>query len=143
MKKWIFFLSSVLFLNFVSPRALAVSECREQVWGFNIYEVLVKGQVQQRFSIFDVQDWSTASAFEGLLVKSGKVAVVLKTDLSGSSKTYRFDVEAWNIDKKYFKAKKLDTTEIFPRDKKGQFVLQILEKEKVLCESTFKVESGH
>ncbi len=143
MKKWKWLLSLTATFTFHGNHVLAASTCRDQVWGFNIYEVLVKGQVQQRFSIFDVQDWSTASAFEGLLVKSDKVAFVLKTDLAGSSKTYRFNVEPWSVDKKYFKAQNLDTKEVFPRDKKGKFVLQVLEKEKVLCESTFSVESGH
>lgn len=143
MIKWKWPLSLIATLSLHGTQVFAASTCRDQAWGFNLYEVLVKGQIEQRFSIFDIQDWSTASAFEGLLVKSDKVAFVLTTDLGGGSKTYRFSVEPWSVDKKYFKAKNLNTNEVFPRDKKGKFVIQILEKEKVLCESTFKVDSGH
>lgn len=139
-------LLSFLVLFKMQNAMAAEKSCASIIQGYNIYEVLVKGQVQERFSIFEIQDWSRQSTFQGLITKvkadTIKIHVVLGEKITKES-NYELKLTPWRVDSKYSEALGFDGKKFFSEWTSGTFTVELLKAGQVLCKSPFKILPPH
>jgi|GEM_PF-1907875 len=139
------FLAAVLFTASFSSHA-ALPECEGKVFAYNEYEDKENGHIVEKHSVFAPTEWSSASEYEGLLIKSGEAvdsieiayskepgAKVRGKQSSGFSK--------WNKDGTYLKAEKLDPKKLLD-NKDGVYVIRLLKNSKPICETTLEVSAA-
>lgn len=137
-------LVSTLISFFMSLNCFAekvpMKKCDEVLKGFNIYEVLDKGKVEQRFSIFAVQNWSKHSAFQGILTKETDLNLVIQ--FAGKKERPSFKFKSWSVDPVYLVADGFDGIKTF-ENATGSYVIEAIRNGKTLCKQNFKVEPLH
>lgn len=128
----------ILALLFAPAISMAAPSCEGQVWGYNIYERLVKGKIVEKYSIFEINEWSGHSSFEGLLVKN-KTEANLEIDVRKEGNTLK--TKAWSfanfeLNNDYRATKDFDSEKFFeglPQD--SYFVIRLMKADKVVCET--------
>lgn len=139
IKCGVFILS--LFIS-LSTYGQSVPTCEGQLWGFNIYEVLMSSKIQERFSVFDLQDYSRHSAHQGILVKNGDLKI--RVEISYASKSiqndvYTFTVEKWKHDPQYYSAKNFNPKKVFSNKDMSKITYTLSKDKQTLCRQTQKV----
>lgn len=130
---------SFLFLSLFPAETFAgAPTCSDQVWGFNIYERLESGKIVEKYSVFEIDDWSEHSSFQGLLIKSKKSSELeVEMRREGSTvKTQSWAFKSWDYDKDYYEASGFDPSVFFSgAEENSYFVLRIKQGGKTICES--------
>jgi hypothetical protein len=126
-------------LVFASSSAWAGSlpACTGQLRGFNVYELMEEGGIVEKFSVFELTDWSDASAFQGVVAPAGK-NLSLEVELIGKDKVYRqasFSFAPWEKDGSLAVADGFQAKKFFKNAESGMaFKLRLKENGKPVCE---------
>lgn len=121
-------------------------QCEDQVKAFNTYEVLEKGKVVERTSVFELQDWSPHSSFEGLItkVKGATISIqVVLGDKVQKKSEHNFSMIPWAAESSYFSTTSFDGKKIFNEWASGSYKVRLLKDGQTLCESQFQIWPKH
>jgi hypothetical protein len=125
-----------------SARAGSLPSCAGQLRGFNAYELMENEGIVEKFSVFEITNWSDASAFQGVVAPAGK-NLSLEVELKGGEKTYRqgtFSFAPWEKDDSLAVAEGFQAKKFFKRAEPGMaFKLRLKENGKPVCEETKEI----
>jgi hypothetical protein len=119
-------------------RAAFAADCGEKIQAFNTYEDYDDNmQPDPGVSVFPVEEYSSNSSFEGVLVKASpgsKLGIAFFKALNKpASRTQTLDLEKSEHKKGYSQAVGFDHRKLFSGNEK-HFTLSILKDGKAICE---------
>ena len=129
---------AILMILLPATSFAAAPSCGNQVWGFNVYERLQNGKIVEKHSIFEIDDWSDHSSFQGILNKSKKDSTLeIEVRKEGNSiKTQSWPFKAWDLNAEYKEAKGFNAIAFFKGlNVDSYFVMRVKQGNKVICES--------
>jgi len=124
---------------FILGKAAFAAPCDDRILGFNTYEDYDdKMQPDPGVTVFEVEEFSPNSAFEGLLVKgdgSEKLQLSFrKKKTSADARAEAFSLEKSEHKKGYYQAVKFDSRKVFGGTDENYFVMRILKNGHAVCE---------
>ncbi len=133
-----------MFTLFLSTVLLASSPCGNRLQAFNTYEDLEQGRIVEKYSLFSVTDWSDASAFEGIVIKSSEdpglgMTFELRKGLNSKAvRSWDFKFSAWPKNSKFLYAKDFPPAELMD-GAQGVYSLALKKGKEVLCKETHAI----
>lgn len=146
----------LLLLVFASKSSIAAekkeqtSNCQKYIRGYNEYDELVDGKLKEKFSVFEVEEWSPHTAFEGLLatkeVPAGSSLVLeFRKVIKGKiDKSVQGPIaKPWKNDPQYQKIE-IDLKKVLSKETpSGVSTLKLVKKNgSVLCEQNLATTPG-
>lgn len=132
----------------ISPTAHADTpkSCKGILHGLNQWELIEKGKMIEKHTLFDVFEWSASSSFEMLAVKGGPADTQLEIEFRDSAKgpskqKTALPLSAWDRDKNLRVTLDLFAGDLFSKHPKGVFTLRLLSGGRTFCEDTHPIES--
>jgi hypothetical protein len=133
---------------FILGKAAFAAPCDDRILGFNTYEDYDdKMQPDPGVTVFEIEEYSPDTAFEGVLVK-GDASASLEIGFQRKkghpvSRTETFSLEKSEHKKGYSQAAKFDGKRVFAGDE-NYFVMKIVKNGRPVCEDEPKeVFHGH
>lgn len=132
----------------VAAAAAPAPACGDRLRGFSVFDVWENDELKERYGVHGILDWSDASAFQGIAVRSGDEKLQLEIDLRKNPKgkpqiqgSYEF--KAWEKDKSYFAADGFNGEKFFKNADDGHtFILRLKDGDKVVCEDSPRRVNG-
>lgn len=136
--------TSILLLLPALTQAQQVKSCKGYVHGLNQWELIEKGKMIERFTLFDIDDWSDSTTFEMLAVKGGPTNAQLEIEFRDSAKgrtkaKQLLPLSTWERDKNLRVTLDLYPGDLFGKHPKGVFTLRLLSEGKSFCEDTHPI----
>lgn len=118
--------------------------CKGVLHGLNQWELIEKGKMIERFTLFDIEDWSDSTTFEMLAVKGGpddaELEIEFRASAKGPTKSKQLlPLSHWDRDKSLRVTLDLYPGDLFGKHPKGVFTLRLLSGGKSFCEDTHPI----
>lgn len=125
-------------------------DCQKYIRGYNEYDELVEGKLKEKFSVFEIEEWSPHTAFEGLLatkeVPAGSSLVLeFRKVIKGKvEKSIQGTIaKPWKRDPQFQKIE-IDFKKVLNKETpSGVSTLKLVKKDgSVLCEQSLATTPG-